>query len=210
MACVQVGLKELFLIFETIINSSGSVRHWFSKYPTCTKPHNVSGNSMSFYQTVFNIILSVLLLPLIGCDTQDNLKEENKIFHAGPSNSGLSSIFFGLYKSQKYKFCEGDFLNPNCYSGSFTLKDDTITLHGLRKDSQVKFKRFVICRYNEKDSSYWIRKYPAQFDRWKDMKWSDEAKGATGDVYQLDDANNFVFDPNNYFVIRLDSLKNYR
>lgn len=150
---------------------------------------------MSFYQSVFNIILSVLFLSLTACDRQDNLKEEDKIFHAGPSNGGLSSIFFGLYKTDKYKFCEGNFLNSGCYSGSFTLNGDTITLHDLRKSSQVKFNRFVICRYNEKDSSYWKWKYPAHSNRWKDVKWSDEAKGATGEVHQLDDLNNIVLTP---------------
>src|SRR4051794_12659712 len=37
-ACVQVGLKELYLNFKTINNGSGNVKHWFFKYPTCTKP----------------------------------------------------------------------------------------------------------------------------------------------------------------------------
>ena len=49
-------------------------------------------------------ILFVFSILLIACRTQIKVNEADKIFHAGPVNSGFGVIFFGLYKNNIYQF----------------------------------------------------------------------------------------------------------
>jgi hypothetical protein len=154
------------------------------------------------------IIQLFVLLFLLGC--KENLNEEDKIFHAC-TQSEMGGIFFGLYKNHKCEFCEGDFLDPGCYTVEYILSGDTIKLNGIKKESALKYSRLKIFRYSEQDSSYWLQKYP-KFNDWRSMRWSDSAKGSTGDVFQLDNHNNPIFDKNQTnFIIRFDTIKdNYR
>ena len=147
---------------------------------------------------------------LTNCRTQIKVKEGDKIFHAGPVNSGFGGIFFGLYKGNKYQFCDGDFMDPGCYTGLYNLSGDTIVLLGLRKHTGIPTNKFIIRRYSDMDSSYWIWKYPEHKTDWEIMRQNDSSKGSTGDIFPLDEMNKIKFDRNDYFLIRLDSLKNNR
>jgi hypothetical protein len=142
-----------------------------------------------------------------GCRTQIKVKEEDKIFHAGPVNSGFGGIFFGLFKDNKYEFCDGDFMNPGCYTGLYTISGDTIILLELRKHDGIPTNKFIIRRYRDMDSSYWIWKYPEHKINWQSMR-NNDAIGSTGDIFPLDKMNKIVYDRNHYFLIRMDSLQN--
>jgi hypothetical protein len=135
------------------------------------------------------------------------MKEEDKIFHAGPVISGFSGIYFALYKDGKYQFCDGDFMYPGCYTGDFILSGDTITLIGLRKHSSIPSNKFLIRRYVDMDSSYWQWKYPNYNADWQSMHKSDTLLGSSGDILPLGQNGEIVFDTRNYFIIRHDELK---
>jgi hypothetical protein len=156
----------------------------------------------------FPFILLVLLWT--SCKTHPKVREEDKIFHAGPVQSGFGGIFFELYKENKYKFCDGDFMNPGCYTGFYSLSGDTIILKELKKHDGIPTNRFIIRRYFDMDSNYWQWKYPRHKNSWQFMRHNDFLMGSTGDVFPLDQEGKIVFDRNNYFLIRLDSLKNNR
>ena len=79
----------------------------------------------------------LLLLLWTSCKTRPKVKEEDKIFHAGPVQSGFGGIFFGLYKDNKYQFCDGDFMDPGCYTGFYTLSRDTIILEDLKRHKGI-------------------------------------------------------------------------
>ena len=149
-------------------------------------------------------------LILSGCKAKIKENEKDKIFHAGPVNSGFGGIFFGLYKDNKYEFCDGDFMDAGCYTGLYNLSGDTIILHDLKKHNGIPTNKFIIRRYSDMDSSYWLWKYPDQKMDWQSMRHQDSSIGSTGDVFPLDEMNKIKIDRNNYFVIRLDSLKNNR
>jgi len=144
----------------------------------------------------------------IACRSQSQVKEEDKIFHAGPVNSGFGVIYFGLYKGNKYQFCDGDFMDPGCYTGDYSLSGDTIILYKLRKHSSIPSNRFLIRRYSHMDSTYWQWKYPNSKDDWRSMRQSDLLRGADGDVLYLNQKGETVLERDNYFIIRLDNLKN--
>jgi hypothetical protein len=152
------------------------------------------------------IFLSALTLST-ACQTQVKVKEEDKIFHAGPVNSGFGGIFFALYKDNKYQFCDGDFMDPGCYTGEYSLAGDTITLYHLKKHTGIPSNRFIIRRYHDMDSSYWQWKYPDHKDGWENMRDGD-TRVSTGDIFPLNLKGEILFDRNNYFIIRLDKLKN--
>src|SRR4051794_25595657 len=83
----------------------------------------VSGNSMLTTKTFF-ALLAFAFLSLVSCKhfgKQIKLREEDQIFHAGPVESGFGVIFFGLYKEDKYEFCDGNFMDPGCYTGGYSL-----------------------------------------------------------------------------------------
>jgi len=153
-------------------------------------------------------LLTALILS--GCKAKIKENEKDKIFHAGPVNSGFGGIFFGLYKDNKYEFCDGDFMDAGCYTGLYNLSGDTIILHDLKKHNGIPTNKFIIRRYSDMDSSYWLWKYPDQKMDWQSMRHQDSSIGSTGDVFPLDEMNKIKIDRNNYFVIRLDSLKNNR
>ncbi|GEM_PF-2319726 len=148
----------------------------------------------------------LILITLSGCSTSINVKEEDKIFHAAPVNSGFGVIYWELYKDNKYQFCDGDFMDAGCYTGLYSLSGDTIIFHELKKHKNIPTNKFIIKRYSEMDSSYWIWKYPKHLD-WQTSRQSDFDKSSTGDILPLDKKNEIKFDINNYFLIRLDSLK---
>lgn len=159
--------------------------------------------------TTLRTLPLVLLMPLMlaNCRTQIKVKEEDKIFHSGLLSSGLGGIFFGLYKEGKYEFCDGDFINEGCYTGKFSLSGDTIFLHELKDHNGIPTNKFLIRRYSDMDSSYWIWKYPDRKIDWHIMRQSDSLVGSTGDVFPLDEMNKISLVGDNYFLIRLDSLK---
>jgi len=136
------------------------------------------------------------------------VREEDKIFHAGPVEGGFGGIFFELFKENKYRFCDGDFINPGCYTGFFELSGDTIFFKELKKHDGVPTNRFIIRRYSDRDSSYWQWKYPDDRNNWQYNRHRDSLMGSTGDIFPLDQEGKIVFDRNNYFLIRMDSLKN--
>ena len=145
----------------------------------------------------------------ISCNNSVDGKEEDKIFHAGPVNSGVGVIFFALYKENKYQFCDGNAFFPGGYTGSYKLFGDTLILYGLKNSHQgIPTNKFIIRRYADMDSTYWQWKYTHSRLKWQDLKYSDESKSSTGDVFPLDAQGRIVFDINNYWLIRLDSLKN--
>lgn len=160
-------------------------------------------------QTITFVLL--ISLALTACKSEITVDEKDKIFHAGPS--GVSDgwdggIFFGLYKDNKYEFCDGDFMDAGCYTGLYSISGDTIFLQDIKKHSGIPTNRFVIRRYSDMDSSYWKWKYPESKFDWKTLRHSDSIAGSTGDVFPLSEHNKIKRD--NYFLIRCDSLKNYR
>jgi len=142
-----------------------------------------------------------------GCGTNIELKEEDKVFHAGPNMSGFGGTFFGLYKNNIYEFCDGDFMDPGCYTGEYELNGNILTLNDLKLNDHVKHIRFIIYRYAEQDSTYWLKKYPNSSSDWKQLRQSDLNSGSEGDVYELNNNDNPVTDVAYYYVIRLDKLK---
>jgi hypothetical protein len=157
--------------------------------------------TFKFLCFLFN--LTILFL-IISCGSK--LNDKNKIFHAGPNESGIGATFFSLYKGNYYEFCDGDFMNPCCYSGNYRLNGDTLTLENLILNERVKNNRFIIYRFNEQDSSYWKNKYPESSD-WKYSKVSDSLRGFLGDIYELDEKNIPRKNVNYWYVIRLDELR---
>lgn len=128
----------------------------------------------------------LLLAPTFLIGSCQSLREEDKIFHAGPPESGFGTTFFGLYKDNKYQFCEGDFMNSGCYIGDYTLSGDTLTLNALKKHRGIPSNRFIIYRFKEKDLM----------------------NGSEGRVFPLNQNNQVADSEKNYFLIRLDLLKN--
>jgi hypothetical protein len=151
-------------------------------------------------------LLCVLCIICASCQVQVN--EEDKVFHAAPLNADLGGSYFSLYKGNKYQFCDGDFMDPGCYTGDYHLLSDTITLHKLKKHFGISTNRFLIRHYKDMDSSYWQWKYPGDDDEWERMRHMDMMSGATGDVLPLSLEGEIVFDRVNYFVIRMDEMKN--
>jgi hypothetical protein len=147
---------------------------------------------------------------LLSCTSKPEFNEKDKIFHGGPASGGIGGIYFALYKGYKYQLCESGGIGETCYSGDFTLSGDTIVLQNLSNDCYLKNNRLLICKYNEKDSTYWQWKYPRHIMDWRSMKEQDILMGNEGDVHQLNAQNELILDPTYYFVIKMDSLKNYR
>jgi hypothetical protein len=161
--------------------------------------------------TIQNIIVvTSILSSLTSCKTEIKVDEKDKILHAGPVHSGFGAIYWGLYKDNKYQFCDGDFMDYGCYTGLYTLSGDTVVLHDLKKHEGIPTNKFIIRRYSAMDSNYWTWKYPGNQTDWKELRHSDSLIGSTGDVFPLDEKNNIKFDKDNFFLIRLDSLKNNR
>ena len=152
-------------------------------------------------------LLSLMTL-FFSCTSPVNEKDE--IFFAGGASGGIGGIYFALYKNNKYEVCETGGIGKTCYYGNFKLSDDTITLLNLSKDCYIKNNRLLICRYKDQDSTYWQWKYPRNAKQWSVMKRRDLDLSNVGDVHQLNNQNRVVLDPTYYFIIRLDSLKNYR
>ena len=147
----------------------------------------------------------VLILLFVSCKQYQQTKE-NEVFFAGPNESSFGGTFFTLYNDYSYKFCDGDFMNPGCYSGEYKINGDTLTLQDLKLNDHVKNNRFIIYRMSEQDSSYWKKKYPESND-WKDSKESDSLRGFQGDVYEIDKNNIPQTQVPYYYVIRLDKMK---
>ncbi|MCD1117814.1 hypothetical protein [Chryseobacterium turcicum] len=152
----------------------------------------------------FKILFVILALYFISCEPK--LTDKNKIFHAGPNESGFGGTFFSLYKDNYYEFCDGDFMNHGCYSGKYKLNGDTLTLEDLKLNDNVKNNRFIIYRLSEQDSLYYKNKYP-KASNWKESKESDSLRGFQGDIYELDKNNVPRTNVNYWYVIRLDKLK---
>jgi hypothetical protein len=160
---------------------------------------------MSVNISFTSLVISVLSF-CISCKSLGQPKEEDKVFHAGPVNSGTGAIYFTLYKENKYQFCDGDFINDGCYSGDYNIKGDTITLSRLKNHNGIPSNQFLIRRYRQMDSSYWQWKYPDRKADWKTMKLTDSLMGSEGDVFPLNQKGEIVFDKNSYFLIRYDKL----
>lgn len=152
---------------------------------------------------IFKVSIVSFLFNLVSCSP--NIIEENKIFHAGPNESGFGGTFFSLYKNNYYQFCDGDFMNPGCYSGSYSLNEDTLTLDGLKLNDHLKSNRFLIYRFSKQDSSYWQNKYPMS-NNWRESKESDSLRGFEGDIYELDENNKPNTKVNSWYVIRFDIM----
>lgn len=152
-------------------------------------------------------VLPILCL-LTSCRTVIEVDDKDKIFHAGPVNGGFGVIYWGLYKDSIYQFCDGNFMRPGCYTGRYSISGDTIILQNLKKHHGIPTNRFVIRRYSDMDSNYWAWKYPYQQTDWITQRHDDSLCGSTGDVFPLDKKNKIKIEGDNYFLIRLDSLKN--
>lgn len=153
-------------------------------------------------------LLLLLVISLASCRRRSNPKEVDKVFFASPVNSGFGVMFFSLYKGNEYQFCDGDFMDPGCYTGFYTLSGDTIILDELKQHKNIPTNRFLIRRYYEMDSIYWLWKYPDDKHKWKEMRRTDSSIGSIGDVFPLDSKGKIVFDRNNYFIVRADNLDN--
>lgn len=151
--------------------------------------------------------IAILIILCISFSCSVELKEEDKIFHAAPSDSGFGTTFFSLYKNNKYEFCDGDFMDNGCYTGDYELKGDTLILHDLKLNDHVRSNRFIIYRFVEQDSSYWKKKYPKSNEDWKELRKSDSLSGNSGDIYELDKDNQPRTKVNYWYVIRFDELK---
>lgn len=156
----------------------------------------VKGFSILFLMTLF-----------LSCESELELKEEDKIFHAGPNMSGIGATFFELYKNNIYNFCDGDFLDYGCYKGKYELNNNILTLSGLKLNDHVKNNRFIIYKYADQDSIYWKRKYPNSSLGWRKLKQSDIKSGSEGDIYELDNNDKPRIMAPYYYVIRMDKLK---
>jgi len=112
-------------------------------------------------------------------------REEGKLFHASIPNSGaVGGLYFGLYNDQQYQLCSTGGIGQTCYTGKYTLNNDTITLFDLSNQIHLKSNKLLIKRYLQPKNS--------------DL----------GEVVQLDGANNQLQSKTDiYFVIRLDSLQ---
>jgi hypothetical protein len=152
------------------------------------------------------ISIAVLVFAFLSLASCKRLREEDKIFHAGPVESGVGVIYFGLYKENKYQFCDGDFMDPGCYTGDYSLSGDTITLYDLRNHTGIPTNRFLVRRYKEMDSTYWQWKYPDYKGNWQQMRQSDLLRGAEGDIFPLDNKREAVLSKYRYFLIRYDKL----
>jgi hypothetical protein len=161
---------------------------------------------MAFKKSYSLCLVCLTSILFTCCGPSITVKEEDKILHAGPAESGLAVMYFGLYKNNKYQFCDGDFMDPGCYTGIYTLTGDTITLQGLRKYEGIPGNRFLIRRYKDMDSSYWQWKYPDQKSDWQERYNRDTSMGATGDIFPLNKEDKIVFEKDNYFLIRFDKL----
>ena len=149
-----------------------------------------------------------IILFLASCNSK--LDEKDKIFQAAPNMSdGIGGTFFSLYKNNKYQFCDGNFMDAGCYTGTYKLIGDTLTLIDLKLNDHVKSTRFIIYRFSELDSTYWKGKYSDPGLNWRDLKETDSLNGF-GDIYELDESNRPRINVNYWYVIRLDKLKNYR
>lgn len=153
------------------------------------------------------LLFCVIFLAILSCRTDHQLKEEDKLFHAGPNMSGFGSTYFGLYKNNIYKFCDGDFIDPGCYTGEYELHGDVLTLKNLKLNDHVKYNRYIVYRYSELDSTYWLNKYPKASTTWKSLKQDDIKSGSEGDIFALDERNNPITEVDYYHVIRYDKLK---
>ena len=136
----------------------------------------------------------------------DEPNERDKVFHAGPAESGLGVIYFGLYNDGRYQFCDGDFMDPGCYTGEYQLSGDTITLLDLKKHNGLVTNRFLICRYAQMDSTYWFWKNPEIAGLRNGFPNQDTVAGATGDIWPLDSLGKPILSTSNYWVIRFDKL----
>ena len=155
------------------------------------------------------IILCFLLLQLwTSCKTKPAVTEDDKIFHAGPVDDGFGVIYWGLYNDYKYQFCDGNFMNPGCYTGFYSLSGDTITLKELKHHDGISTNRFLVRRYKNMDSTYWQWKYPEHKDDWRRMQDRDTGIGSSGDIFPLDSKGKIVYNRNNYFLIRFDKIEN--
>lgn len=159
----------------------------------------------------FHLIILIYSILFTSCSNSDKHREEGKIFHAGPSANGIGSLYFALYDDDTYQICNSGGVGQDCYTGNFNLSKDTLTLFELNKEVPVKSNRLIIKRYFEQDSTFWKWKYAKSIgtSTWVDFKWRDSALGGTGNVYQLNDKSELMKDEA-HFIIRLDSLKNYR
>jgi len=154
-------------------------------------------------------LLFIFTTVIFSCN--DTFREKGKIFHAAPPDNSVSgNLYFGLYKDGTYTICNVSGIGQDCYSGDFKLDGDTLTLINLDKRVPLKSNRFLILEYKSLDSSYWKWKYKGNPNPWQRLKWGDSIL-SLGDVYQLDSSNNLINNENAYhFLIRLDSLKDYR
>ncbi|MGC4104062.1 hypothetical protein [Ferruginibacter sp.] len=158
---------------------------------------------------LYLIILASITL-LSSCFYSDESREQGKIFHAGPSTGGIGAMYFALFNDHTYQLCNSGGIGQDCYTGNFELHRDTLTLTNLDKKIPLHSGRFIIKRYAEQDSSYWNWKYAKNIgiSTWQDFRSEDLIMEGIGDVYQLNDSNQLMKD-DIYFIIRLDSLKNF-
>ena len=160
-----------------------------------------------------------ILLGISSCTTSPPFNEKDKIFHGAPESMGIGGLSFGLYKDHRYLIINSGGIAAFKYSGLYTLKGDTIVFNNLSKDVPIESNRLLILRYDQQDSTYWEWKYSRIYKErisdptlgkwsWEQFKWGDSVLGQ-GDVYQLD-SNNLPINTAYHFLIRLDSLQNYR
>lgn len=161
--------------------------------------------------------LIVILGGLSSCEPSFN--DDDKIFHAAPESMGIGGLSFGLYKDHTYLIRNSGGIASFEYSGSYDLNGDTIIFHKLSKQIPLENSRLIIYRYDQQDSTYWEWKYSKIYKElssdktlgtwsWQRFRSGDLALG-DGDVYQIDTSgipNSSAY----HFIIRLDSLKNYR
>lgn len=156
-----------------------------------------------------------VLIVLISCTLtsclpkSDESREAGKIFHAVNAGGGVSNIYFSLFKDKSYQICLTGGVSQDCFEGSFQLNGDTVSLHNLPGDLQLKFSKMIIRRYDQMDSSYWRRKY-SKSDDWQVMRDSDKRTDTIGDILSLSTSWNVQFEKPQYFVILLDSLSRFR
>jgi hypothetical protein len=159
--------------------------------------------------------LTLLIVGLLSCEKR--FDEKDKLFHGAPQSNGVGGLSFGLYNDKRYVVTNSGGIGWSDYSGSYILSGDTITLKELDKESGLEKNRLIIYRYSLQDSNYWKWKYSDRFSdtdktlgtwTWRKFKDVDQMLGE-GDVYQLDE-NSKTLKDKYHFLIRFDSLKNYR
>ena len=146
---------------------------------------------MRAFQPLSLIFILLVLYGISSCrESKKPFREQDKIFHAAPQSNGIGSLAFALYNDNRYQIMNSGGIRADFYSGTYTIKGDTIVLNNLPKESSLKSNRLKIFRYNQQDSSFWIWKHVKSLGYWNWKAFEEQDKQLVyGNVYQHNNNN---------------------